>query len=127
MEVTYECKEPKLQKDFRHSIVAKDEQGRIVGTYYGYWIPGLRTVTLYPDYNHPAYKPGWKLVKKKVYDGYVKCKMQNAECRIKSTGDEGSKGVGFPGASGMSSGGSKGETWRDRKLPMKGQETMKFS
>ena len=112
MEVTYECKEPRLQKNFRHSIIARDEQGSIVGTYYGYWIPGLQQVALYPDHNHPAYKPGWRLVKKKVYDGYVKCRVQSVPHP--------------PQAVPLPQGEGKGETWRDRKLPMKGQEKMKF-
>lgn len=125
MEAVYECKEQRLQKDFRHSIVARDEHGYIVGTYYGFWAPGLRTVTLYPDYNHPAYKPGWKLSKKRVYDGFIRCTVKPTIVSIASSKPE-PKGVGFPGASGTSSGGSKGETWRDRKLPMHGQERMKI-
>ncbi len=114
MEVTYECKEPRLQKNFRHTVVARDEQGRIVGTYYGYWIPGLQSVSLYPDHNHPAYKPGWRLVKKKVYDGLVKCRVQSANTSSTAGGPPSPAGEG------------RGETWWDRKLPMKGQEKMKF-
>ena len=109
MEVVYECKEQRLRKDFRHSIVARDEHGYIVGTYYGFWAPGLRTVTLYPDYNHPAYKPGWKLSKKRVYDGFIRCTVKPTIVSIASSKPE-----------------SKGETWRDRKLPMQGQERMKI-
>lgn len=109
MEAVYECKEQRLRKDFRHSIVAKDAGGNIVGTYYGYWMPGLKQVALYPNHNHPAYKPGWMLVKKKVYDGYVRCAVKPTIVNIASIKPE-----------------PKGETWRDRKLPMQGQEAMKF-
>lgn len=114
MEATYECKEPRLQENFRHSIVAKDERGYIVGTYYGFWNAKLRTVALYPDHNHPAYKPGWKLNRKKVYDGYVRCKRQNA-------------GASYSASGSSSQAGEADESRRDRKMPMKGQETIKFS
>ena len=109
MEAVYECKEQRLRKDFRHSIVAKDECGNIVGTYYGFWVPGLRIMTLYPDRNHIAYKPGWKLSKKKVYDGLIRCAEKPTIVQIASSKLE-----------------PKGESWRDRKLPMQGQERMEI-
>ena len=109
MEVVYECKEQRLRKDFRHTVVAKDQYGNIVGTYYGFWNPGQRIVALYPDYNHPAHKPGRKLVKKKVYDGYVRCTVNHAIVKTASSKQE-----------------LKGETFRNKKMPMQGQETMNF-
>lgn len=110
MEVTYECKEPRLQKNFRHTVIAMDERGNIVGTYHGYWTPGQRIMTLYPNHKHAAYKPWWRLNVKKVYDGNIRCKMQNAGCKTSTIAEDS----------------SKGDTRRDRKSPLPGQESIKF-
>ena len=79
------CKDERLIKGRAHSIIEENEKGQIIGTYTGYWNPDFRTVTLYPDYRHPAHKAGRVLKKMRVYDGEVRCNvMQNAECRVQS-------------------------------------------
>lgn len=112
MDVTYECRDTRLKVNTRHIIVARGEGGMIVGTYYGYWIPGLCSVTLYPDRTNPAWKPGFPNKRLKVYDGYVKCARPSTVPSAKSTADDQEA--------------PKGETWRDRKKPMAGQEKMRF-
>lgn len=72
--MSYYCNDPRLVPNKRHSIVEKDENGFIIGAYTGYWNPDWKSVALYPDWRHPAVKPGMKLVKRRVYDGLVKCK-----------------------------------------------------
>lgn len=69
----FRCRDERLIKGRAHSIVEYDNKGQIIGTYIGYYNPDFRTVTLYPDYRHPGLKPGVKLVKKKIYDGEVRC------------------------------------------------------
>ena len=113
MEVRYECRAARLVPNVKHSIVAKDEEGRIVGTYVGYWIPGLCSVSLYPDRSHPAWKSGFPDRKIKVYDGLVKCR---AESKAGNAATGQAKAADEP----------RGETWRDRKRAMAGQETIKF-
>ena len=71
--MSYHTKDTRLVPGKGHSIVEKDEGGNIIGAYTGYWYPSSRSITLYPDYRHPAVKPGTKLNKRKIYDGYVKC------------------------------------------------------
>ncbi len=104
---TYTCRESRLRENFPHSIIERDEQGGVAGTYTGYWNANKHRVTLYPDYRHPALKPGTRLQKKSVYDGYVHC--SRAEVPAKK-----------PEAA------AKSQTSRLRKLPIEGQEKMKF-
>ena len=116
---TYETK-GRLVKGVAAVIVEKNDRGDIIGAYKGYWNPGRRAVVLYPDYRHPALKPGVKLVKREVYDGLVKCKMQNAECKINGAEDrpdkrQSSRDVGVPNS-----------TRQIRNLPIMGQTRMKF-
>ena len=80
----FRCKDERLIKGRAHSIVEYDDKGNIVGTYTGYWNPDFRTVTLYPDYRHPAHKAGRVLVKKRVYDGEVRCEIRNSEFGIRN-------------------------------------------
>lgn len=70
---TYTCKEPYLRENYPHSIIERDGNGSVVGTYKGYWNSKARRFTLYPDYNHPARVPGTELKKHTVFDGYVRC------------------------------------------------------
>lgn len=111
MDVTYECR-TRLVPNVKTSVVAKDESGQIVGTYIGYWVPGLCSVSLYPDKSHPAWKPGFPDRHIKVYDGLVKCHIKGAVGRVAGAGAKAEE--------------PKGETWRDRKRAMAGQETFKF-
>ena len=81
--MSYHCNDTRLVPGKAHSIIERDDRGNVIGTYTGYWNPNRRLVTLYPDYRHPALRGSVKLNKRSVYDGMVKCKMQNAECKIK--------------------------------------------
>ncbi len=89
--MSYHCNDTRLVPNRGHSIVERDEAGNIIGAYTGYWNPSRKLVTLYPDYRHPAVKAGQKLNKRQIYDGLVKCKMQNAECKIKENPKDYSK------------------------------------
>ena len=77
--MSYYCNDSRLIPGKGHSITERDEAGNIIGAYTGYWSPGRRLVTLYPDYKHPAVKPGVKLQKWKIYDGMVKCRQEKPE------------------------------------------------
>ena len=70
---TFTCRESYLRENYPHSIIERDASGAVVGTYTGYWSSKGRRFTLYPDYRHPAYKPGTVLKKQKIFDGYVRC------------------------------------------------------
>lgn len=74
----YEANAPRLEEGKAHSILERDERGFVIGAYTGYWNAKTRTVTLYPDYRHPALRGSVRLQKRKIYDGYVKCRGQNA-------------------------------------------------
>lgn len=81
---TYECRESRLVENYPHSILEYNERGFVIGAYTGYWNAKMRTVTLYPDYRHPALRGSVRLQKRKIYDGYVKCIMRNSEGGAKS-------------------------------------------
>ena len=81
---TYEANAPRLEEGKAHSILERDERGFVIGAYTGYWNTKTRTVTLYPDYRHPALRGSVRLQKRKIYDGYVKCIMRNSEGGAKS-------------------------------------------
>jgi hypothetical protein len=86
----FRCRDERLIKGRAHSIVECDDKGQIIGTYIGYYNPDIRTVTLYPDYRHPGLKPGVKLVKKKIYDGSVRCNTSSVTAggaSLSSTGE----------------------------------------
>ena len=104
---TFTCGESRLQPNFPHSIIERDDNGNVKGTYTGYWNANKHRVTLYPDYRHPALKPGTRLQKKSVYDGYVHCSRAEAPAKK-------------PEAA------AKSQTSRLRKLPMEGQEVIKL-
>ena len=76
--MSYYCNDSRLIPGKGHSITERDDNGNVIGAYTGYWNPGRRQVTLYPDYRHPAVKPGVKLSKRVVYDGLVRCKRVDA-------------------------------------------------
>lgn len=76
--MSYHTNDTRLVPNKGHSIVERDEAGNIIGAYTGYWNPSRQLVTLYPDYRHPAVKPGQKLNKRQIYDGLVRCKKADA-------------------------------------------------
>lgn len=108
------CRDERLVKGRAHSIVEYDDKGQIIGTYTGYYNPDFRSVTLYPDYRHPGLKPGVKLVKKKIYDGSVRCNTSSA-------GTSGRRPLQTGNAEG-----AKNATAGLRQLPFV-QERMKFN
>lgn len=117
------CRDERLIKGRAHSIVEYDDKGNIVGTYTGYWNPDFRTVTLYPDYRHPAHKAGRVLKKMRVYDGEVRCgtpQMRNEKFEMrKDTSSNGPSGTSVPTQ------GVRNATAGLRTLPFV-QERMKF-
>lgn len=90
--MSYHCNDTRLVPNKRHSIVEKDENGFIIGAYTGYWNPDGKSVALYPDWRHPAVKPGMKLVKRRVYDGLVRCKKASSTASG-STSQKGNAGA----------------------------------
>ena len=95
------CRDERLIKGRAHSIVEYDDKGNIVGTYTGYWNPDFRTVTLYPDYRHPAHKAGRVLKKMRVYDGEVRCgaaQMRNDTSSVSRSEPPSPRGEGIRNA-----------------------------
>ena len=112
MITTYETSKP-LEPGKPAIVLEKNEKGHLVGAWIGYWNFKHETVALYPDVrNRFVNWPGGRVPsgRRIVSDRYIKCRMHSAECRNDSTPKEE----------------IKGESWRDRKRPMKGQEAMKF-
>lgn len=110
------CKDERLIKGRAHSIIEENEKGQIIGTYTGYWNPDFRTVTLYPDYRHPAHKAGRVLRKQRVYDGEVRCgtpQMRNEKFEIRN-------GTSSGGASRTENGPSR------TSVPTQGVKTLPF-
>ena len=81
--MSYYCNEPRLIPGKAHSIIERDEAGNIIGTYTGYYNPSRYVVTLYPDYRHLAYKVGWKLGKRQISAGLIRCKIENGKSKVK--------------------------------------------
>ena len=52
----YICKQPSLSVNYRNEIVEMDQNGNIVGAWYGYYNPKRFTVKLYPNRKHPFVK-----------------------------------------------------------------------
>lgn len=116
----------------RVDILERNNAGHLIGAWFGYWNFKRGVVALYPNVtNHAVNWPGGRVPKGKksisirLVDYPRTLKMPVTVQSANSLGTE-KKGVGFPGPSGTSSGGSKGETWRDRKMPLPGQERMKI-
>jgi hypothetical protein len=126
----FKCKDERLIKGRAHSIVEYDDKGQIIGTYIGYYNPDFRTVTLYPDYRHPAHKAGRVLVKKRVYDGEVRCgtpQMRNEKFEIRNGTSSGgaSRTENGPSRTSVPTQGVKNATAGLRRLPFV-QERIKF-
>jgi hypothetical protein len=128
----FRCRDERLIKGRAHSIIEENEKGQIIGTYTGYWNPDFRTVTLYPDYRHPAHKAGRVLRKQRVYDGEVRCgtpQMRNEKLGMrKDTSSTETGTVSFPHSPILgkaNSAGVKNATAGIKKLPFV-QERMKF-
>lgn len=109
----FRCRDERLIKGRTQSIIEENEKGQIIGTYTGYWNPDRRDVTLYPDYRHPGLKPGVKLMKRRIYDGEVRCNMMSSSSISKG---------GPPSPAGE---GVRNATAGIKKLPFV-QERMKF-
>ena len=115
MITTYEAVRP-LEDGKPVPVFERDESGALVGAWIGYWSRKRQTVALYPDVkNRVAYWPGGRIPSSRrlVSDRYVKCKERSSS----STGKAGPPSPVLEKA---------GESWRDRKLPLRGQETIKF-
>ena len=110
------CRDERLIKGRAHSIIEYDKDGNIVGTYTGFWNPDFRTVTLYPDYRHPAHKAGRVLKKMRVYDGEVRCGAAQVRNDTSSNG---------PSGTSVPTQGVRNATAGLRRLPFV-QERMKF-
>ena len=110
MKTTYEAVRP-LEPGKPVAVVERNEAGALVGAYHGYWNFKSGTVSLYPDIkNRFVNWPEGRVPKDKrvISDRYIKCKVQNTEQRLDNSAIQE----------------RKGESWKDRKLPIKGQERM---
>ena len=114
MKTTYEAVRP-LQDGKPVPVVERDESGALVGAWIGYWSFKRETVALYPDVRNKFVNwPDGRIPKDKriISDRYVK----KSERRIIThTPEEQSPFL---------VGENKGESSRERKLPMQGQERM---
>lgn len=118
MNTTYEAVRP-LEDGKPVPVCERDESGALVGAWIGYWSFKRETVSLYPDVRNKYVNwPGGRVPRDKriVSDRIIKCRMQNAE--YKATPHPSAEPTPSPAGEG------RGETWRDRKLPMQGQERM---
>lgn len=110
MKTMYEAVRP-LEPGKPVAVVERNELGALVGAYLGYWNFKRGTVALYPDYkNRFVNWPDGKVPSKRIVisDSLIRCRKQNIDCKNKSTPVDDNKGEG----------------WRERKSPLKGQERM---
>ena len=73
MNTTFTCRQPSLSVNHRNDIIERDEQGNIVGAWYGYYNPKRFTVKLYPNRRHPFFRWNKEPVIKTISAGLVKC------------------------------------------------------
>lgn len=123
MERTYEAL-GRLVPNEAVAVLERDEHGALVGAYKGYWNFKRGTVTLYPDLRHPFVRWSGTPAKKVVADRYVKCRVQNAERRVAP--DSARRDVEAPSPTAEAKGYVKSVTRSIKKLPIIGQEKMKF-
>ncbi len=89
-------------------VLERDELGALVGAWHGYWNFKRGTVALYPNgKNRYVSWPDGVLPQKRVVSDRV-VSVQSAKVSSSSTDKTDIT--------------AKGESWRDKKLPMKGQE-----
>ena len=83
MNTTYTCKQPSLSVNHRNDIIERDEQGNIVGVWYGYYNPKRYTVRLYPNRTHPFFKFTGEPRVKSVSAGLVRCDRPAPKAAVK--------------------------------------------
>lgn len=96
-------------------IIEKNEQGFLVGAWFGYWNAGRGTVALYPNVtNHCVNWPGGRAPQGKIIISdrlvSVRVKKQDAKSSLSAAGGAASS---VPGK-------------EDRRAPIEGQEKIKF-
>ena len=104
----------------RVDVLEKNAHGHTVGAYYGYWNHKTRTVALYPNVRnrYVNWPNGVKADKKKFID--------DTEIAVRRSDGTTSWFRSKKPAEQKAEEAPKGETWRDRKLPMQGQERMEI-
>lgn len=116
----------------RVDVLEKNEQGHTVGAWYGYWNAKTRLVALYPNVRnrYVNWPNGVKPTEKKFIDDteIAVRRSDGTTSWFRSRGSASSTAVGGPPspAGKAAEEAPRGETWRDRKLPMQGQERMKI-
>ena len=119
MTTTYEAVRP-LEDGKPVPVCERDEKGALVGAWIGYWSFKRGTVALYPDVRNKFVNwPGGRVPRDKRVVSDRTIKIRNSKCKIRNE-------TPHPSAEPTPSptGEGRGESWRDRKLPMKGQERM---
>ena len=98
------------------NVLERDENGLIIGAYFGYWNFNRQTVALYPNVknkyvNWPKGRiPSGRIV---VSDRQIRIKVQNAECKAGKVQNAECRV-------------QSGETRAQRKEPLRGQEEIKL-
>lgn len=119
----------------RVDVLEKNEQDHTVGAWYGYWNYKTRRVALYPNVRnrYVNWPNGVKPTEKKFIDDteIAVRRSDGTTSWFRSRSGTSSIETGTVSSSHSPTGKAKdetpkGETWRDRKLPMQGQEAMKF-
>ncbi len=105
---TYTANKP-LKPNVPISIIERDERGNLIGAYNGYWDFSHQLVRLYPDMRHPFVRWRGTPGKKIISDSLV---------RVDAPAPQKEKS--------QSTSNVKSQTSRLRKLPLEGQEKMKF-
>ena len=116
MERTYEAM-GRLVPNEAVAVLERDEHGALVGAYKGYWNFKRGTVSLYPDMRHPFVRWSGTPVKKVVADRYVK---------VRESSSSTASGPPSPTGKAEAKGYVKSVTRSIKKLPIIGQEKMKF-
>lgn len=119
MERTYEAL-GRLVPNEAVAVLERDEHGALVGAYKGYWNFKRGTVSLYPDLRHPFVRWSGTPAKKVVADRYVKVREgkvnPSTAKRSPSHSPSEAEVKGYV----------KSVTRSIKKLPIMGQEKMKF-
>ncbi len=110
---TYTATKP-LKPNTPIPVLERDEQRVLIGAYTGYWDFNHQLVRLYPDMRHPFVHWRGTPRKKIINDSLVKVEVTSGASQPskRSVCREGS--------------GVKSQTASLRKLPIEGQEKMKF-
>ena len=116
---TFEAVKP-LEPGKAVDVLERDENGMMIGAYFGYWNFKRQTVALYPNVkNRFVNWPGGRIPSGRIVvsDRQIRFKVQSAECRMQSAECR---------VQSAECRVQNGETRAQRKEPLRGQEEIKL-